>query len=179
MSEKSINYKAHRDWEGVDEITIKQVPRFKTSGLSGDEWRVSSVITFKRRGEVIYERGFHKMEDAAKFLPWVLDVELLEHSTFKHGIFGHFEEECAQPGCDKPSANHYRLKKEYASPGGEELPQSTVFEHRRAFCERHSVRGDCGLEDADCNYELVKGAGHKTLPPGDISPSAFGGIVEV
>lgn len=170
------HYKAHRDWEGVDEITIRQVPRFKTSRLSGDEWRVHAVVTFKRKGKVVYERPFHRIFEAASFLPWLLNCELVDNTTHERGLFGHYEDECAQPGCEAPSVNHYRLKKVYASQGDGPLPYDG--EEYRAFCEAHSVRGDCGMEDNDKNYELVKGTGHKTLNPSKVSPPAFGGIID-
>src|SRR5207237_1236850 len=32
-------YKRHEDDEWIDEIRVKVVPRYKTSGLSGKEWR--------------------------------------------------------------------------------------------------------------------------------------------
>ncbi len=90
------HYRALSEWEGVDEIKIRQVPRFKTSGLSGDEWRVSAKIEFYRKGELVYERSVSRMRDAAKFLPWFLEVEIVEGDgcTFKRGLFGHFPEEC-------------------------------------------------------------------------------------
>lgn len=174
---KDHNYRPHHDWEGVDEVSIKVEPRFKTSGLSGDEWRVSAVVTFKRKGEVIYERVTHRMADAAKFLSWYLEVEMPDKTTFKRGIYGHFPEECAQPGCDKPSVNHYRVKELYTAQGDGPLPNGTSWEHRRAFCEAHSCRGDSDMEDNDKNYELIQGAGHKVIRPEDVSPSAFGGVI--
>lgn len=62
----------HRDDDYWDEITIDTekvhlrafvVPRFKTSGLSGDEWRVSAKLILRRDGfrEPIVERGFGRM----------------------------------------------------------------------------------------------------------------------
>ncbi|KKL50531.1 hypothetical protein LCGC14_2304540, partial [marine sediment metagenome] len=38
------------DDEGVDQIVIDTVPRYKMSGLSGDEWRVSGRVRFFRNG---------------------------------------------------------------------------------------------------------------------------------
>ena len=171
------HYRPHKDDEGVDEITIKLAPRFKTSGLSGDEWRVSAVIVFKRKGIVIYERPVHRMRDAAKYLPWLMEVEMPDKTEFKRGLYGHYPDECAQPGCDKPAVNHYRIKHLFSDQGDGPLPREASWEDRRAFCEGHSLRGDCGLEDADANYELIQGAGHKTIDPDKVSPSGFGGVI--
>lgn len=171
-------YRPLEEWEGIDEITIKQTPRFKTSGLSGDEWRVSAVVTFKRKGQVVYERPVHRMEEAAAFLPWLLRVEVGEnHPPRARGLYGHYPDECAQPGCDKPPVNHYRIKKLYEHGHGP-LPDDGQ-ENRRAFCEGHSHRGDSDMEDNDENYELIQGEGHATIDPSKVSPAAFGGVVEV
>ena len=43
----------HHDDEWYDEIRVTTVPRFKTSGLSGDEWRRSAKVTFLRKGIVL------------------------------------------------------------------------------------------------------------------------------
>lgn len=178
MSEpKTVWYRPLEDWEGVDEITIRQVPRFKTSGLSGDEWRVSAVITLKRKGQVVHERPTHRMREAAAYLSWFLEVECQEETKHR-GLYGHYATECAQPGCDKPAVNHYRIKKLYEHGHGP-LPDEGVAENRRAFCEAHSCRGDSDMEDNDENYELVEGAGHKVIAPGDVSPAAFGGVIEL
>lgn len=37
-------YRRHHDDEVIDRVSIDCVPRFKVSGLSGDEWRVSYVL---------------------------------------------------------------------------------------------------------------------------------------
>ena len=50
----------------------------------------------------------------------------------------------------------------------------------RGFCSRHSTRGECGLEDADDNYELLGSADEVQQPRSeDIKPSIFGGIIEL
>lgn len=164
--------------EGVDEIRMKVVPRFKTSDLSGDEWRVSTLIEFFRKGVKVFERSFHSMENAAKFLPWVLGVELVEGPDApKEGIFRADADECHQAGCPEKAVNIYRLKKTFSDQGEELLPDH-LFEYRRSFCQKHSHRGDCGREDSDRNYELVEGEGGKVIDPEDVSPSGFGGVVD-
>lgn len=170
-------YKPHEDSEGVDRIEIDTVPRFKTSGMSGDGWRVSTRIRFYRKGVQVFERGFNRLRDAVAFLPWVLHVEAIENSEVP-ALFGAKPEECFQPGCSEPSVNEYRLKQEWSPQGEGPLPKKG-WEVRRAFCMKHSHRGDAAFEDSDENYELVKGPGHKTLAPKDISPSVFGGMIDM
>lgn len=179
MSENPVRYKAHPDWEGIDEIRIRVVPRFKTSRMSGDGWRVSAVAEFFRKGKKIHEASYRNIDAAAKFLSVELCTDLIYENTDEKGIFRADPEECGQPGCLEASVNHYRLKEEFSDRGEGPLPPSNTFEYRRAFCMKHSVRGDCGLEDADRNYELVQGPGHKTLDPEDVSPSAFGGVINL
>jgi hypothetical protein len=50
------------DAQAFDEVRIVTVPRYKISGLSGDEWRISSHIEFYRKGRKVHERGFGKAE---------------------------------------------------------------------------------------------------------------------
>lgn len=49
MLEKAMHYKRHPDFETYDRITIDTVERYKTSGLSGDEWRFSSGRADRRQ----------------------------------------------------------------------------------------------------------------------------------
>lgn len=48
------------DDEFYDEIRITTVPRFKTSELSGDEWRVSTHVVVLRKGRVVAEKSWSK-----------------------------------------------------------------------------------------------------------------------
>ncbi len=52
---KTVFHKRLRDFESFDEIRLKVVPRYKTSGLSGDEWRTGVLIEFMFKGQVIEE----------------------------------------------------------------------------------------------------------------------------
>jgi hypothetical protein len=42
---------------------------------------------------------------------------------------------------------------------------NTRYYHQ--FCDRHATRGDCGLEDADENYEALEGEDRVPPPPRD------------
>ena len=50
-----IHTKIPPDRQAFDEIRIKTEPRYKQSGLSGDEWRISGKIEFMYKGEVVFE----------------------------------------------------------------------------------------------------------------------------
>ena len=171
---QTVNFKAHSDDEGVDRIELVATPRYKTSGLSGDEWRVGAKIVFYRKGEVMHEDFRTSVKSAVAHLAYLLD---LVPEKAPRPLWGLDEKTCAQYGCAEPAEVVLRLKQEWSDRGDGPLPDRH-FEQRRAFCRRHAVRGDCGLEDADKNYEQVSGP---TPAPqaDDESPSAFGGVIEL
>ena len=142
------------DAQGFDEIRITTTPRYKTSGLSGDEWRISGTVQFFRKGRMIHEIHRQNVEGAVKFL--VNDYyEALDNGL---GYYGGEDDFCDQEGCAEKATVVYRLKKEFCTGGGNCGQEKKMYgETIRMFCERHSKRGDCGLEDADSNYEIVRG----------------------
>lgn len=166
----SQHFKLHPDDEGVDAITISIVPRFKTSSISGDEWRVSARIAAYRKGELVGEKFVSKMKSAASALPyfWMTLYDWCNGPLYDGARGGR----CQQAGCGELATVTYRLKQEYSARGEGPLPPSYAPQFRR-FCDKHAVRGDCGLEDADDNYELVSGhpANRGDIPLKDISPS--------
>lgn len=153
---RSWHIERHRDDEIFDDVRIQVVPRYKTSGLSGDEWRVSAVVELKRKGTVIYSRGYHTVQDAASHLPWLLRTVLeLGDKEIPEWIKQIKRDEalCCQPGCANAATTFLRLKKMFSREGYEHTPAYGV--PVRGFCEKHKQRGDCGLEDNDDNYEAV------------------------
>jgi hypothetical protein len=143
----------HDDDEVVDEIRIVTVPRYKTSGLSGDEWRVSARIEFWRKGQLLGGRSLGNVDTAVKHLGHELAM-FLESQV---GALKATEGLCGQPGCKEPYVSEYRLKEEYCGRCGRPEPASA--DQRIRFCHRHLQRGDCGLRDADTNYEVISGPG--------------------
>lgn len=166
MKEKRIAFLRHRDDEWFDEIRIITLPRYKTSELSGDEWRISGQIQFYRKGKLLYQKGYLNLETAIMFLgsEWTKARE--------QSVDDPMNELCFQPGCSEPFIAEYRLKAEYDKSGNKSVSKFT--EWRRRFCSRHLRRGDCGLEDADANYEIVSGAGPEdsTMPEEDVSQAS-------
>lgn len=144
------------DWEPYDEITLKVVPRYKTSGLSGDMWRTSVVITFKFKGQVIDEVALLNMQTAILFLgsEWIKRQEPIHDEVIRIE-----QGRCDQPSCDRPGTNLYLLRRETSERGEWLVPNEVRFRRFRRFCDRHARRGDCAREDNDDNYVVLQGAG--------------------
>jgi hypothetical protein len=56
------------NWEAFDEVQLRVIPRYKTSGLSGDEWRQHVEIEFFQKGQIVYSAGAGTMEAAILML---------------------------------------------------------------------------------------------------------------
>ena len=136
------------DAQPFDEVRIRTVPRYKTSGMSGDEWRISAVTEFYRKGKKIFENHHGTIEYAVR----LLDKDYLHVSEGGGAYYAGEGDICDQEGCSAVSTVTYRLKKEYCRQGHATETEKDVI---RKFCEEHKRRGDCGLGDADRNYETV------------------------
>lgn len=179
------DFKRHNDDEWFDEVRIVTVPRYKTSGMSGDEWRFSACVQLWRKGHLLFERSFSKLHYAMDFLP-AIQHEYSDTGMGDQDAEGNkvdFDRYCFNPGCRADGVVEYELIDEYISPYGiKREKQSWRSSVRRRFCEEHAKRGDCALEDADRNYRLI------SAPPGwegnaDLgaaqaeSPSGFAGTI--
>lgn len=166
--------KRHPDDEFYDSVAIYTAPRYKTSGLSGDEWRFAAHVEIIRKGKVLCKRSYRNVETAAAALPWLL-LTFGEDAEFSPPEDDHL---CFNPGCREKAVSEYELKQEYSRQGEGPLPKSSCTLYRR-FCERHLRRGDCAFEDADANYVVVSGPGPDQAKPmpTDEKPSIFGGVV--
>lgn len=161
------------DAQAFDEVHIVTVPRYKTSGLSGDEWRISARMEFWRKGKKIAERFLRNVETACIFAA----SEYLHLIDDGKAHFAGEDDLCDQEGCHELSTVTYRLKQEFCREGHATDPSR--YDPRplvRKFCARHSQRGDCGLEDADRNYEIMSGDVSKPQVQ-DVKPSVFGGVI--
>ena len=162
----------------IDAITIETVPRFKTSGLSGDEWRTSVVATAYRKGRVVKERHVGNIEYAQQMMAtndWWTDDEAIPEPKLAYDL-------CDQPGCSEPWTVLYRRTKRGCSRCGSRQDEPVgLMDTYQAFCERHAHRGDSHLNDSDDNYEAVEGAhpSEQVVRPEDESPSVFGGVVQL
>lgn len=172
-------YDNHRDDHFTDAAVIDTIPRYKTSGLSGDEWRFSVRIRLLRKGVVLFERYVGNIAYAG-----IAVAEMLNGDRHKYMVDNFAERmktlegKCANPGCQNDAVSEYRLKMLYSREGYSREPYG---DQRIRFCQRHLRRGDCGLQDADANYEVVVGPGPDQARGygDDISESAFGGVIEI
>lgn len=146
-----VTFDRHEDDEWYDEIHVYVEERWKESELSGDEWRFAYVAEFRRKGFVQKRAVAHKLE-------WLLP-KIAAHQSFApvgddDDARRDFDELCFQPGCSEAATLEYRKKKDWCHRCGNDR-EISYGEHHRRFCHRHRSRGDCGLDDADANYELV------------------------
>lgn len=154
------------DAQAFDEIRIVTVPRYKTSYMSGDEWRISAKIQFMRKGEILHEETYRNVDIAAQFLPYL--IEKAKSDCMKTYYAGIYREDgvalCDQEGCPEPATVVYKKKEDICNRCASRkesksyrLGKEKSLGRVRMFCDRHSTRGDCGLDDADDNYEPVEG----------------------
>jgi hypothetical protein len=162
------------DAQPFDEVRITTVPRYKTSGLSGDEWRISAKISFYRKSHVVHEKIVSTVEHACGFLM----AEFYNACDAGHGYYAGEEELCDQEGCSERATVTYRVKKEFSRSRPHEWNVEYDEIVIRKFCQRHSKRGDCAFDDADANYELISGQ-QKEPVQNDVSESIFGGVVSM
>lgn len=145
------------DFEAFDAITLDVVPRFKTSGISGDEWRQHVRVRFFFKGTVVHEAGFNTMKNALLLLgsEFVRAQEPIPTEVIRMEQAGL----CDQASCSAPSISRYAIKKEFTKHGDELAAQDPVPCNYRQFCAKHLRRGDSDREDCDDNYEVISGPG--------------------
>lgn len=146
----------HPEDERFDEIHIECVERWKESELSGDEWRFSYVATIKRKGEDIGCISASKLDWLLKGLQWRI-MTAGEDGQVDHEAWLRTNILCDQPGCANKASVFYKRLKRFSN-SGDELAASTYHDGNeyRQFCDRHKRRGDCDLDDADHNYEVIE-----------------------
>lgn len=143
----------HPDAERFDAITIETIERWKESELSGDEWRFSHIVKFWRHGRAVAQCSAGSIEEAALVAAYQFNrvTAVPEGQPF----MGDLSEVCCQPACPNPWVVLMHPIKRY-SERGDEMARPYNEGEVRGFCERHRMRGDCGLDDADVNYVLVE-----------------------
>lgn len=151
---KKISYALKPDAQPFDEIRIRIVPRYKSSGLSGSEWRQSCVIEFYRNGEVKHSSSCGGKLEYGAGLAY---ARLLEAQDNGIGYFASDGVHCDQEGCHKKAKYLMRLKERFCVGGGNcgQKKQHSGSSDHRIFCEEHKHRGDQDLGDNDANYELI------------------------
>lgn len=164
------------DWEAFDEITMRVIPRYKTSGLSGDEWRQHVEIEFFHKGQIVYSAGSSTMEAAILMLGTHF---IKQQEPIPERVIEIESETCDQPSCREKAVGRYMPKKLTAKNGDWLDMGDQRLHYYRKFCKAHARRGDCSREDCDENYEPLDG-----LKPDDSSnvhesPSVFGGVIAI
>lgn len=134
------------DAQAFDEVRIITIPRYKESGISGDEWRISAETQFFRNGILFHITRHRNIEAAIDFLKgdWLRAID------DGKAYFGNCEDSfCDQEGCHEKATVFYKMKFRYCHEGHK---SEVMVVDRQQFCENHKTRGDCGLDDADANY---------------------------
>lgn len=149
---KKINFAQKPDAQGFDEVIIKTVPRYKTSGLSGDEWRISGNCKLLRKGKVIHEFNMSNVKNCAYSLPFHI---LRAGDDAKFYFAGGEDDKCDQEGCSRIATTLYKLKNIYCNEPYKHEGQKPDSDIHRGFCDYHKTRGNSDFEDQDSNYELV------------------------
>lgn len=135
------------DAQAFDKIVIETVPRYKTSGLSGDEWRISATAKFYRKGKLVHEEGAMNVEYCA-YLVGSWHIKACDDAK---GYFAGEGEICDQEGCEKIASVKLAKKFDWCREGHKSEEPSRQY---RLFCKDHARRGDCGLDDSDSNYTI-------------------------
>jgi len=166
-----IYFDRHEEDHGYDQITFDVVERWKSSYMSGDEWRFTHLIRIWWKGFLIGASGWHSMDSAVRELGHLLNSHN-EEVAFQYKTYEDrserdsliafpdprlYVEYCAQPGCSN-FATHTFVKKDKwcVGPGNCGMKQEKRGVHAVRYCPKHSHRGDCDLEDADKNLELFE-----------------------
>ena len=137
------------DAQAFDEVRIVTIPRFKQSGLSGDEWRIHAEAQFYRKGKLIFSEGCRNVQTACGLLfGWY--VKACDDGK---GWFAGDGLTCDQEGCHEPAAVRYARKFDYCRER-HKSPVNEISTYRH-FCEKHRTRGDAAFDDSDDNYERV------------------------
>lgn len=138
----------HPDAERFDKVTIEMVERWKESELSGDEWRFSHRLTFWSHGVPFHQSGNGSIEKTLTYAAYQFDRVHSEHGDLEKIIQ---QEYCCQPSCEEFWTILKHPIKKYDSTG-DRMATDYRPNEVRGFCPRHSMRGDCGLDDSDANY---------------------------
>lgn len=138
------------DSQAFDKIVIETVPRWKDSYMSGSEWRISAQVTFFRKGKAVHSFGAGNVQYAA----YLVGARHIEACDDAKGFFAGEDNICDQEGCSEVATWTHKKKFNYERTTGQKAAyQRPEF---RLFCDKHAVRGDCGIDDADSNYDKTK-----------------------
>lgn len=161
----------------VDQVVIKTEPRFKTSHLSGNEWRFSYRVLLYRKGKIIHDEEYCSMDNAMRSLAMRRPYNRI---TPKRTAY--FETRCMNPGCTKKATVKYKLVKQGCSHCGHVRDRAALkycTQRFRQFCKAHAHRGDASLDDSMDNYAIESGtpSTEDDVPAEVVSKAVFGGFI--
>jgi hypothetical protein len=154
--DESFYHKRLPEFETFDEIRIVMEPRWKTSGLSGDEWRFSASIQYYFKGQICMTKGARDIESAHLLIG---NYTYGGYEGIPEKVLEMEKEYCDNIGCREKAENWFALRRQTADNGAW-LEQETSFVYYRKFCQKHSHRGDCSREDNDKNYVSITKISH-------------------
>jgi len=142
-----------------DEVKVSTKIRWKESHLSGDEWRISAVVEFFRKGFLVHKSSWRNVE-IAMIHAWSDFVLKGESGKLSEKRTDWEQVKCFQEGCSNDAVWKLTLKKYYCVGGGncgqeKYKDNSLIGKSYRLFCNKHKHRGDCDIEDCDSNYDVA------------------------
>ena len=150
MSKIIANKATRPDSQKYDKIDIYTVPRWKESEMSGDEYRISANADLYYKGHLIKRMSFSDVDGAKRYLDGA-EVYWRESGESFDRVDDSYL--CDQESCASIADIKYKRLDAWTSHGDKETLYD--FNLYRVFCNKHKTRGDCALDDADRNYELV------------------------
>lgn len=174
------------DWEDLDGQYTSQssaieafYPAFRTSHPNWHD-NICNSTQFLWKGQPLIE-----MTDDGKAMPLLHAIGCLSYALTQAGMQAPMSARdnsnaCGQPGCVEAPVSLFRKRQDFYPNIGmlREYYDGDLFIR---FCKKHLRRGDCGLDDADRNYELIEGVGPDGNEPDPkvVSKSGFGGIINL
>ena len=162
----NIRSLTHKKDPFIDETRIALVEHYKTSDVSGSEWRYRYHIQLFRKGTLIASSDALSMNMATirvaaavqtnfDDLAMNKDWRTIQRSEIPgEGI-------CCQPGCPDKSTRHYVFKNLYDSQcifkKTNEPNEFNGCLYGHEFCDRHGQRGDQQPDDSNDNYVCIQG----------------------
>ena len=161
--ELKANHERHHDDAAYDEVRMWIQPRFKTSEMSGDEWRFSWIVQIARKGHIIREfhfghsgQGVDSLRDA---LVWTTARLSSEHTPEEVERWKAVDalELCDNAACSNQAQVKFKRVRHGCGRCGHTEPCSHSWDHFSRWCLEHAIRGDASLDDSDDNYEQIDG----------------------
>lgn len=175
--EKPLAHERLHNFCMFDEIRIRVVPRFKTSDMSGDEWRQHAQIEFMFKGVVVSEAGYSRIEQAVMGLGH--QMLTAQDNGMSSEMMALDDKLCDQPSCKNEAVARFVIKRHTARDGSWLDPgERDAYRWFRKFCKVHVHRGDCSREDCDDNYEPTDGVTASDSTNTQESPAVLVGVID-